>query len=81
LSLEKNIWELLGSGKEFDARFTYRVQEEAGGIAQALYLAKDFVGDDSMIVLLGDNIFLDPIHSYIERYQRQQNGAMILLKT
>jgi glucose-1-phosphate thymidylyltransferase len=76
-----DVVRLLGSGKDFGARFTYRVQEEAGGIAQALHLAKDFVGEDSMIVLLGDNIFMDPIHSYIERYQKQRNGAKILLKT
>jgi glucose-1-phosphate thymidylyltransferase len=76
-----DVVRLLGSGNEFGARFTYRVQEEAGGIAQALYLAKDFVGKDSMIVLLGDNIFQDSVHSYIKNYKQQQNGAKILLKT
>ena len=37
--------------------FTYRVQDKAGGIAQALGLCEDFVGNDRMVVILGDNIF------------------------
>ncbi len=52
--------EYLGSGIDFGLNFTYKVQEEAGGIAQALGLAKDFVGkDDNFAVILGDNIFGD----------------------
>lgn len=55
--------ELLGSGSRFNARFTYKVQDEAGGIAQALGLAKDFIGKDEkpFLVLLGDNIFEDEL--------------------
>lgn len=51
------IGEFLGDGSRFGATLTYRVQEQAGGIAQALGLAKDFVGNDSVAVILGDNIF------------------------
>lgn len=52
------ILEILGSGKEFGMDFTYRIQEGSGGIADALYLAKDFVGsDDKLFCILGDNIF------------------------
>ncbi|MFQ5406127.1 MAG: sugar phosphate nucleotidyltransferase, partial [Candidatus Micrarchaeia archaeon] len=49
---------LLGSGKSLGVTLTYRLQNEAGGIAQALGLAEHFVGDDSCVVVLGDNIFL-----------------------
>jgi len=50
--------ELLGSGSQFNAHFTYKVQDEAGGIAQALLLAKDFIRDgERFVVILGDNIF------------------------
>lgn len=76
-----DVVRLLGSGNDFGAQFTYRVQEEAGGIAQALYLAKEFVGNDSMIVLLGDNIFQDSVDSYIKSYKQQKQKAKILLKT
>src|SRR5690349_7683114 len=47
--------ELLGSGKEFGCSFTYRVQDEAGGIAQALSLADQFCRYSLSVVLLGDN--------------------------
>ncbi len=71
---------LLGSGREFDCDFTYRVQDTAGGIAQALGLARDFARGDKMCVLLGDNIFEDDIGLYVENFARQGRGARILLK-
>jgi len=43
---------LLGSGKEFGLDLVYDVQEEAGGIAQALSLAKTFAGNDKIVVIL-----------------------------
>src|SRR5580658_5087625 len=49
--------QLLGSGREFGLHLTYELQEEAGGLAQAVGLARSFVGDDRVLVLLGDNIF------------------------
>ena len=71
---------LLGSGKEFGCRFTYRVQDEAGGIAQALDLAEHFVHGDSCSVILGDNIFEDSIKADVEAFKKQGKGARILLK-
>ncbi len=71
--------ELLGSGKQFGVNLSYEIQEEAGGIAQALALTKDFVGDDKMIVVLGDNIFEDDISEYVERFASRPNGAAVLL--
>lgn len=53
--------ELLGSGKDYGCHLTYRVQDEAGGIAQALHLAEDFSHGESVVVLLGDNIFQDEL--------------------
>lgn len=52
--------DLLGSGSKYGCRFTYRVQDEAGGIAQALLLAEDFV-DGDFVVILGDNYFSEPL--------------------
>ncbi len=49
--------EFLGDGSGEGVSITYRVQKEAGGIAQALGLAKDFVGNDHCLVILGDNVF------------------------
>ncbi|MGM0547280.1 MAG: sugar phosphate nucleotidyltransferase [Bacteroidota bacterium] len=73
-----DVVNLLGSGKDFGCRFTYKVQDEAGGIAQALGLAQNFVGDDSMTVLLGDNIFQTSLEKAMESYPGR--GAQILLK-
>src|SRR3982074_2970699 len=53
--------ELHGSGREHQCSLTYRVQDEAGGIAQALGLAELFCRGVSSLVILGDNIFLDPL--------------------
>lgn len=71
---------LLGSGSEFGCHFTYRVQDEAGGIAQALGLAENFAHGEPLCVLLGDNIFEDSIADEVERFARQAEGARILLK-
>jgi glucose-1-phosphate thymidylyltransferase len=71
---------LLGSGTRLGCEFTYRVQDEAGGIAQALYLAKHFAFGDRMVVILGDNIFEDSITEYVKNFSVQKAGARIILK-
>ena len=75
-----DIINLLGSGTEFGVKFTYRIQDNAGGIAEALDLAEEFVGYDLMTVILGDNIFTGEIKPYIEEYINQGSGAKILIK-
>jgi len=75
-----DVVNLLGSGREMGCRFTYKVQDEAGGIAQALGLAENFVAGDLMCVILGDNIFQDSIVPWAERFRRQARGAKIVLK-
>jgi glucose-1-phosphate thymidylyltransferase len=69
--------ELLGSGADYGVHITYEIQEEAGGIAQALALAERWVGDESVVVILGDNIFQDPINDDVSLFTR---GARIFLK-
>src|SRR3954462_888563 len=71
---------LLGSGTDFGCRFTYKVQDEAGGIAQALGLAENFVGQSQMCVILGDNIFAEPITAFVKAFRQQDRGARLLLK-
>jgi glucose-1-phosphate thymidylyltransferase len=53
---------LLGTGRQFGARFTYGLQDDALGIADALEKAEDFVAGDDITVILGDNLFLDELH-------------------
>ncbi|MBN1361473.1 MAG: NTP transferase domain-containing protein [Sedimentisphaerales bacterium] len=71
---------LLGSGREFGCRFTYKVQDEAGGIAQALGLAENFASGQPLAVILGDNIFQGSLKGHAERFLAQQQGARLLLK-
>src|SRR5258706_2524494 len=71
---------LLGSGKDFGCRFTYKVQDEAGGIAQALGLAENFAGKDLTCVILGDNVFQDTIAPWVNAFREQGRGARLLLK-
>lgn len=71
----------LGSGKDYGVSLTYRIQEEAGGIAQALELARPFIGgDDKFIVLLGDNLFEEALKPHLDAFRAQPEGAMVLLK-
>ncbi len=72
---------LLGNGKEFglkEIRYTY--QEGEGGIAEALNLAHNFAGDDSIVVILGDNLIEKGIKHAVDSFQKQGTGAKILLK-
>lgn len=73
-----DVVNLLGSGKDFGCRFTYKVQDEAGGIAQALGLAENFCGDEPMTVILGDNIFETGLSKALENFNG--SGAQILIK-
>ena len=69
--------ELLGSGADFGVHLTYEIQEKAGGIAQALGLADDFVDNEPVSVILGDNIFQDNVRTAVETFKE---GARIFLK-
>ncbi len=71
---------LMGSGRDYGCRFTYKVQDEAGGIAQALSLAENFAGREPICVILGDNIFQDDLGREAECFLAQGSGARILLK-
>lgn len=51
------VFELLGSGVDYGASFTFRVQDGATGIASALSLARDFVAGEPFVAVLGDNVF------------------------
>jgi glucose-1-phosphate thymidylyltransferase len=67
-----DVVNLLGSGFAFGCRFTYKVQDEAGGIAQALMLAENFADSDGLAVILGDNIFQTSVRRC--RNQRRQGN-------
>lgn len=75
-----DIVNALGSGKEFGCEFTYRVQEENKGIADALRLAESFAGKEKIVVILGDNVITSSIKPYVDSFRKQKKGAKVLLK-
>lgn len=75
-----DVVNLLGSGSTMNVSFTYKVQDEAGGIAQALGLAEQFVGSDQSVVILGDNVFDEDITQYVKNFESQVEGAKILIQ-
>jgi glucose-1-phosphate thymidylyltransferase len=68
---------LLGSGREFGARFTYEIQDKPEGLAQAFIIGANFIGEDSVCMILGDNIFEDDFSEAISSFK---SGAMIFAK-
>ncbi len=71
---------LLGNGRELGLRrLHYAYQEGEGGIAAALSLAEDFVGDGPVAVVLGDNIFEDNLSAHVESFLEQERSARVML--
>ena len=72
---------LLGNGKEFGLKdISYTYQEGHGGIADALKLCEHFVDEDKVVVILGDNIIEGNIRKAAAAFEKQEQGARILLK-
>jgi len=78
--------DLLGDGRVrargseeplFDLSLTYKVQTEPGGIAQVVGMARDFAGDDQLVVCLGDNIFE---HAHADAIRAWDDGALVFVK-
>ncbi|MFA4930487.1 MAG: sugar phosphate nucleotidyltransferase [Patescibacteria group bacterium] len=68
---------LLGSGKGFGAKFTYEIQENPRGLADAFIIGEDFMDNDSVTMILGDNIFED---NFSEAIQSFKSGGRIFAK-
>jgi len=72
--------ELLGSGRQHGCHLTYRVQDEAGGIAQALGLAELYCQGVRTLVILGDNIFYDDLKPLLAESAKKPDHAWVTLK-
>ncbi len=71
---------LLSNGQEYGVdRLLYAYQERAGGIAEALGLAAQFVGGDAAVVMLADNIFGKSFVSSVQRFAAEPKGARLVL--
>ena len=83
------VIDLLGNGRMsqrgstdplFDLDLTYKVQVEAGGIAQVVGMAESFAGDDDLVVCLGDNIFEYAEAAAIRSFVDGDDGAAVFVK-
>jgi glucose-1-phosphate thymidylyltransferase len=68
---------LLGSGKKFGVNISFKVQDESGGIAEAVGLCEGFAAGDSVAVILGDNIYEDGFATAVDNFE---SGAVLFLK-
>lgn len=71
-----DFMQLLHDGSDLGVELTYRVQKGAEGIAFAVGLGKNFVGNDNVVVILGDNIFTENLSEHLKDFQK---GARIFL--
>ena len=71
---------VLGNGDSLNVNIKYEIQPYAGGISHGLLYAKDFVGKEKFVFMLGDNIFEDSLVPYVINFKKQTEGAKILLK-
>lgn len=70
--------ELLGDGSEFGISLSYAVQPSPDGLAQAFIIGKDFIGDDSVALVLGDNIFHgNGLSVMLQRAEAKEKGATV----
>ena len=72
-----NYLNLLGSGKEFGANFTYEIQDDPNGLAEAFILGESFLDNDDVTMILGDNIFINDFSEDIKNFKR---GGRIFAK-
>jgi len=75
-----DMMSLLGSGADHGCSFTYKVQDKPDGIAGALRLCKGFVGDNSCVVLLGDNIFKEDLGPHVTDFLESQDNCKVFFK-
>ena len=72
---------LLGDGRDFNVNITYVYQQQAGGIAEALFLTKNIVEGHKLAVILGDNIFEDNFTEEIKQFRDSEDyDCMLFLK-
>lgn len=68
---------ILGSGKEFGCKFTYEIQDKPEGLAQAFIIGKQFIGNDSVTLILGDNLYQDDFATAARTFQ---SGGRVFAK-
>lgn len=70
--------ELLGDGSQLGISISYKIQEKPNGLAEAFVLGADFIGDDSVCLILGDNIYYGSgLSELVQRSAKKSHGATV----
>ena len=73
-----NFKELFKDGSEFGLKIEYAIQEQPNGLAEAFIIGEEFIGDDNVAMILGDNIFYgQSFTSHLKEAAKLNNGAMV----
>ena len=75
------IMNAVGNGSQFGVKITFIEQEAPLGIAHAVLISRDFIGDSPFVVYLGDNLLIEGIAHFVKRFEeRKPNGQILLVK-
>lgn len=75
----EKVKEYYGDGSNFEVKITYVEQDYPKGIAHAISLCENFIGNDKFLTFLGDNILLDSISNYVKEFEQSDASASIVL--
>ena len=78
--MQDQVKATVGDGSQLGAQISYIVQDKPKGLAHAVKMGQDFVGDEPFMVFLGDNIFEDDLTNLVRRYNEEKPSSIIILK-
>ncbi len=76
---QAEIEEAVGDGSRFGLEVTYLRQDAPRGLAHAVLVARDFLGDEPFVMYLGDNLIMGGIEEFVEQFERERPDALVLL--